>query len=385
MNSYSRQNFLKITHLKIEEIPAWVILLIAGLLYLPLIFLGYGSDSDSYNVVRTGQYFVQTLDYLPSRLPGYFVHEVFVYFLNLIGGSIACNLGTLAMTLLMLGSFEDICSRLNVPHKQLLTLTFAIHPLVWVNAASTIDYLWALGFALCGIAFVLRHRYVSATILLGLAIGSRLSTVLLILLVFAFLWWKQEGDRKQLALCTFFTTLIAAMMYLPVLDFLEWDFSRWLVLSTGDPELWTFSLRLGRFGYKNLMFWGLPAALWMVVMIIFGFLHTHDPVKKWITGLNGLSLLVILCYEILFYSAPIEIEYLLPILPFVLILFGLAFRSRPGFLLIFFILILLTNFLWLNPARSLNPNQTSEVVYGLWLEKGYLLKDISLRLSMLHP
>jgi predicted membrane-bound dolichyl-phosphate-mannose-protein mannosyltransferase len=149
--------------------------------------------------------------------------------------------------------------------------------LVWVNAASTIDYLWALGFALCGIAFLLRHRYVSATILLGLAIGSRLSTVLLILLVFAFLWWKQEGDRKQLALCTFFTTLIAAMMYLPVLDFLEWDFSRWLVLSTGDPELWTFSLRLGRFGYKNLMFWGLPAALWMVVMIIFGFLHTHDP------------------------------------------------------------------------------------------------------------
>ena len=385
MNSKSRINFLKTTCLKIEEIPVWILLLIAGLLYSPLVFLGYGSDSDSYSVVRTGQYFVQTLDYLPSRLPGYFVHEVFVFFLNLIGGSIACNLGTLGMTLLMLGAFEDICTRLNVPSKNLLTLTLAIHPFVWANAAATIDYLWALGFAFFGISLLLRKRNLAAAITLGLAIGSRLSTVLLVTFVFAYLLWKQKGNRKQLVLCGFFTALIAAILYLPALDFLEWDISRWLILSTGDPNLWTFSLRLGRFGYKNLMFWSLPAILWMIVIVIFTFFHSRNHVKSWGDGVVGLSLLIILCYEILFYQAPIEMEYLLPTLPFVLIVFGKALRAQPEYLLIFFFLILIANFIWINPARSLTPNQTSEVVYGLWLEKGYLLKDISLRLSMLHP
>ena len=385
MNSKSRINFLKTTCLKIEEIPVWILLLIAGLLYLPLVFLGYSSDSDSYSVVRTGQYFVQTLDYLPSRLPGYFVHEVFVFFLNLIGGSIACNLGTLGMTLLMLGAFEDICTRLNVPSKNLLTLTLAIHPFVWANAAATIDYLWALGFAFFGISLLLRKRNLAAAITLGLAIGSRLSTVLLITFVFAYLLWKQKGNRKQLVLCGFFTALIAAILYLPALDFLEWDISRWLILSTGDPNLWTFSLRLGRFGYKNLMFWSLPAIIWMIVIVIFTFSHSRNQVKSWGDGVVGLSLLIILCYEILFYQAPIEMEYLLPTLPFVLIVFGKALRAQPEYLLIFFFLILIANFIWINPARSLTPNQTSEVVYGLWLEKGYLLKDISLRLSMLHP
>jgi len=385
MNSKSRLNFLKITCLKIEEIPVWILLLIAGLLYLPLVFLGYGSDSDSYSVVRTGQYFVQTLDYLPSRLPGYFVHEVFVFFLNQIGGSIASNLGTLGMTLLMLGAFEDICIRLKIPNKNLLTLTLAIHPFVWANAAATIDYLWALGFAFFGFSLLLRKRNLAAAIALGLAIGSRLSTVLLVMLIFAYLWWKQKGNRKQLVLCGFFTALIAASLYLPALDFLEWDISRWLILSTGDPNLWTFSLRLGRFGYKNLMFWSPPATVWMVVIVIFTFFHSRNHVKSCGDGVVGLSLLVILCYEFLFYQAPIEMEYLLPILPFVLILFGKALRAQPEYLLIFFILILIANFIWINPARSLTPNQTSEVVYGLWLEKGYLLKDISLRLSMLHP
>jgi len=53
--------------------------------------------------------------------------------------------------------------------------------------------------------------------------------------------------------------------------------------------------------------------------------------------------------------------------------------------MILFVLVLLTNFLWINPARSTSPGQTSEVIYGLWIEKGYLLQDIAARLAMFTP
>lgn len=69
------------------------ILLLAFFIYLPFIFLGYGSDYDSYNVLWVGKNYVETLDYVPSRVPGFFVYETIVFFLNIIGGSILTNLG----------------------------------------------------------------------------------------------------------------------------------------------------------------------------------------------------------------------------------------------------------------------------------------------------
>lgn len=68
-----------------------------------------------------------------------------------------------------------------------------------------------------------------------------------------------------------------------------------------------------------------------------------------------------------------------------LILLGKLFPQQPKLLLVLFFLVLLSNFLWINPARSITPNQTSSVVYGLWLEPGYLLQDVATRLALLKP
>lgn len=370
---------------KVENLPPWVLLLVATLLYTPFTFLGYGSDSDSYSVVRTGQYFVETLDYLPSRLPGYFVHETFVYFLNLLGGSLLSNLGTMGMALLMLTSFRTLCVRLQVSHPALLTSILMVHPFVWVSATSTIDYLWALGFAFLGFNFLYSKRYTAASIAMALAIGSRLSTVMVIgfFLVYAFISLKEERHS------VFFTALaafaIGLLLYIPALDFLEWDISRWLVLSTGDSSLWAPVLRAGRFLYKNLMFWGLPAAVWLVILGIIAFFKQRDQQNFFRNGLTWLCLSIIIGVEVIFYRIPIEMEYLLPLLPFVLILLGKRFPQQPKWLLVLLFLVLLSNFLWLNPARSITPNQTSSVVYGLWLEPGYLLQDVATRLALLNP
>jgi len=369
---------------RIARLPLWLLVVLAAALYIPLAFLGYGSDSDSYNVVRTGQYFVETLDYIPSRLPGYFVHEFFVYFLNLAGGSLLSNLGTVTMALLMLASFNRVCQFLLVPHANLLTLIFMLHPFVWVNAASTIDYLWALGFAFLGFECLLRKKYIPAAIFLALAIGSRLSTVLIVGLFFLFTFINTKDQRRRLFLTGLAAALLSFVLYIPALDFLEWDVSRWLVLSTGDPVLWTPLLRIGRFLYKNVMFLSIPAALWLVYLLFRGLRNGILQIKKW-GILTWLCLAVILATEVLFLQAPIEMEYLLPLLPFALILLGKGYAYRPQYLLILLVLVFIANFIWINPAHSTTPNQTSGVIYGLWIEKGYLLQDITTRLAILKP
>lgn len=369
---------------KIEKLPLWVILTVAAVVYLPLIFLGYGSDSDSYAVVRAGQNFAATLDYVPSRLPGFLVHEIFTYFLNLIGGSLLTNLGTVGISLLMLASFYKLCISLSISQPALLTLILMLHPVVWVNAGSTIDYMWALGFAFYGFTRLLSKNFLSASILLALGVGCRLSTLVLVGLFLIFVFFRSPKDRTKVLITGISTLVIVGVFFLPPLDFLEWDFSRWLVLSKGEPALWTPLLRIGRFLYKNIMFWGLPAVLWLVVISGSLILKPRLRARVALDLVAWLSIAVIIVYEILFLVAPIELEYLLPLLPFTLILAS-KWNRNPGYLVILFLLIFISNFLWINPARSTTPNQTSEVIYGLWLEKGYLMQDISARLAQFTP
>ncbi len=161
--------------------------------------------------------------------------------------------------------------------------------------------------------------------------------------------------------------------------------SRWLVLSTGDPALWTPLLRFGRFFYKNLMFFSLPVVLWLLFIVIDRLIKKRSPDKTQFSRLGWLALAVVLFVELMFLRIPIEMEYLLPLLPFMLILVGMLFPKSTWQLWLLFALVLLSNFLWINPARSITPNQTSEVIYGLWLEPGYLLQDIASRLALLKP
>lgn len=370
---------------QLETLPSWVLLAATALLYIPLAFLGYGSDSDSLGVVRTGQYFIASLDYIPSRLPGFFVHEVFVFFLNLLGGSLLSNLGTVLMALLTLFSFRRICVHYQVPRAAFLTLLLMIQPFFWVNAASTIDYLWALGFCFFGFDLLLQKKYLPAVIALALAIGCRLSTIMLVGLILIFLLLTQREQHRQLITSAAGVALLSFIFFLPPLDFLEWDMSRWLVLSTGDPALWTPLLRSGRFFYKNLMFFSLPVVIWGVVVSLITALRRNQPIVSRQVSLSWLALAVILGVEMMFLRVPIEMEYLLPLLPFVLMLVGKVLPDKPGLLWLLLFFTLLANFIWINPARSITPNQTSQVIFGLWLEPGYLLQDITARLTLLSP
>ncbi|MCX5702955.1 MAG: hypothetical protein NT066_00425, partial [Candidatus Omnitrophica bacterium] len=95
------------------------VILFAFLLYLPLVFLGYGSEAgyyDSRSVINTAKTLIQQHIYIPSRYPGSIVHELITTLLFMIGGNLLSNLGTLVMSLLLIYFFIKICEYHDIPH-----------------------------------------------------------------------------------------------------------------------------------------------------------------------------------------------------------------------------------------------------------------------------
>ena len=355
------------------------VLVLAAALYFPLIFFGYGSDYDAHGVVWAGKYFVKTLDYVPSRSPGFLVHETMTLILNTLGGSLLTNLGSLCMALVFLGSFLAVARRFQLEQAELLTLIMAVHPYTWVSAASTIDYFWALGFAFLGFYLLLDQRPLFAGIALGLAVGSRISTGLVIAAVLLFVFITQRSQRKQAMGAGAAAALVAVLCYLPTADFVEWSW-RFLKPTVGDETFWSLPLRLGRFGYKNVIFWSLPGFLALVFVGAAALLRLVRRGKSLPNAALGwLGLAGVLAYEVFFYQIPTEISYLLPTLPFWMLLLGVTLPHKRRWLLGLAALVLISNFVTVNVARPNVPNQATGAEYGLWVEPGHLVKDFYAR------
>jgi len=171
------------------------------------------------------------------------------------------------------------------------------------------------------------------------------------------------------------------VFYLPPADFVEWT-TRFLRPSVGGEEFWTTYLRIGRFVYKNIYFWGPLATLalgWVAVGIFKGRVFAQPGQR----GLAAMALGIILAYEVLYFSIPIDPAYLLPVVPFWLILAGLAFRydRRPLYLLLAAVMI--ANFVSINVARPNIANKATGALYGLWIEPGHLIADARARLAIM--
>ena len=83
--------------------------------------------------------------------------------------------------------------------------------------------------------------------------------------------------------------------------------------------------------------------------------------------------------EIFYLGIPTEPTYLLPTLPFLLILIGLSFKEKRNILLVFFALIFLSNFVRVNIARTDVADYATGASFGVWVEPGYLVQDAQKR------
>lgn len=154
--------------------------LLAGLVYLPFIGLGYGTDIDITNILRSGESILDG-DYRYSRPPGAFPHEALTGVLDRLGGPWLVNLGSVVAAVVTLAALGHLVERRHGARAgRVAVLIAASQPWLWVAATSLGDYLYALAFLLLGVDAAQRDHRVLAGLSFGVAVGFRSGTFVLV-------------------------------------------------------------------------------------------------------------------------------------------------------------------------------------------------------------
>jgi hypothetical protein len=344
------------------------------LFYLPFVFFGYGADSDSYAVIYSGSQLMQRGSLIPSRYPGYLVHEVPTAVLNALGGSVATNLGSLVMAIIALFQFGKVCKCLKINNYDLLILLIAANPVYMAAATYTIDFVWALALFLTGFHWYLRARYLAAGVVFGLAVGARLCTFILVLSILGAevalrrLSWTKV---RAIALCCF----VAGTCYW--YSFVHASHTMgFLTYSIGNWSVWG---HLARLVYKLLYLFGLQSVLALVVLAVLlrrEFRKNWSGINQYVIILSGFAASGTLY---MFYKVPVKVFYLLPLLFVLSFALGVVDVRRP--VLKTLIAIQLSYmFVSLNVARPDVESHATRGQMGLWIEEGFAIKNVRERL-----
>ena len=359
--------------------PAFIFLIPS----IPLIFLGYGSDNDTYGVLSAG---VSTWDNLipqMSRHPGYWLYEVIVYGLSKLGGYILVNGATLVVSVLVLYRFYRLAICENVSNPTLLTLCLGFNPWFLIAATSTMDYMWALLFIVLSIELATKDKYFIAGVFSGVAVGLRLGSVFPLAFAFFFTWLK-AGIKNSFK--GYFLLGLVALVFIILFYFPSWLLSdksfSFLTGHLGEESLWTLKMHAGRFFYKTIYLFGLSSFIVIVAIIGFHTLKGKGQISKSRLGIAAAGASI--GNFILFAKYPIEISYLLPFLFFSLLLLGIYLGSESrNYLIAILVTTVSYSFINLSIAKPNIPGSASDASFGFFMEHGVLMQDISARLKII--
>lgn len=277
---------------------------------LPYLFRGYGGDDDAWRIARAAHEFLRGGVYTPSRPPGYPLFEGVNALLVPLGKWYLSNGATLLVSLGAFLVFHRIIRTLKLEHWKLLLVLFAFFPLFWTNAANTMDYVWALLCVLGGFLQLLKGRHVLAGVLVGLAVGFRLSSCLFVLPFAAYL--LAERDTRRALIFTGVATFCGLIAFAPPL------------LQSGTAAFSYFkpqSFEATHIPYYMVSALGLAPALIVALGLA---RHRHGLWRDLRDG-DGVVLacvVSVLTVAALFCLVPHDRAYLLPLFPFLFILLG---------------------------------------------------------------
>lgn len=346
------------------------LVLITALAALPILWLGYGTDIDIEALLRAGEG-IRNGDYEPSRIPGVPVVEALVGVLDPLGGHLAINLATaLALVATVVG-----CARLvhtfGRPNGELVALAFLACPPALIAGTSTTDFIWALALFVWGALALLQSRSVMAGALLGLSVGARSSTVLLVIaLVVADAW--TPAHRRRSATTAAVAGPLAILLYVPA--WLAYDRSLTVL---DDTNGWQgLANNLGRFLYKNYATAG-PVALVVLAVALPALLHS---LRRWpVDPLVRFAALGFLLSEALYLVMPWKLAHLLPCLLCLLLWLSSTEWNRPAYLWALVAALALNGVVALRPLVPDDPDASRSARVDPALTMGLLLNDVRCR------
>ncbi len=339
------------TALKRDSVLFGLVFSVVLLSRLPFLTESCGIDPDAWRIVAAAQNISLHGAYTVSRFPGYPVPEV-VYAL-LPENILLMNGITALLSAVAAGSFAVLLRALGLDRAGLGALAFAATPVVYINSTMTIDYVWALAFAVIGMLALVKDRRLLSGVAFGLAAGCRLSS-LLFLIPAALFALSAHRPREQPHVVRRLVPLgaaavfVAGLCYLPAFRTYGLDFLQYYPHPTTLGEVLHHST-VGVWGPLGIL-----ALSIAVIAVAVGRVRRSEAVtgaapdsSPKVGAVLVLAFSGILVFGLLFISLPLEEAYLIPIVPFVIIAVAALVRGRHGALV--YSLIILSPFVGVSP------------------------------------
>src|SRR5512143_2231933 len=148
---------------------------------LPFLSPGAGNDNDGWFLVNAAREMAATGRYTTSRFPGYPVQEWLASWVARAGGGpVGMNALSALAAAACAWTFARLLRRLGVRDAALAALAMVCVPAAYVASVTPMDYLFAVAFLLAACDARLAGRPRLAGLWLGLAIGTRLTSAVLL-------------------------------------------------------------------------------------------------------------------------------------------------------------------------------------------------------------
>jgi hypothetical protein len=289
-----------------------ILCLLVLLTRLPFLGNGYGLHADNWRIALAARHIAATGAYEASRLPGYPVQE-YICSLFWKTGPFGFNLLDALFCTAASFFFALICIEYAIADWFLAALALSFVPVLYVNSVSSKDFPWALALLLAAWWCAMRKKPILTGIALGLAIGCRITSGAAALPI-ALILIDDAGNRlalRRLLITASISALVALIAFTPVYARYGTDFFNFYAEHA-------FPTPVQILKRMTLEVWDILGLLGLAIAAISAFARNLRPPISSRHLTAWLSMLII--YAIAFICLPDEAAYLIPAIPFTLLL-----------------------------------------------------------------
>lgn len=305
-----------------------LLFLIVFISRLPFLSAGYGVEEDSWGIALEAFNSKTTGAYEPSRLPGHPVQELI--FSAIWGvGPVVFNGSCALFSAIGVLFFALILKHFYFKHYLIASYALAFLPVYYITSTYTIDYIWTEAFVLISLYALLKNKIILCGLFLGLAVGCRITSGAM-LIPFMIMVWEQKNNFKN---ATNFLKIILPMSIVALLAFI--------------PIIQKYGLSFFMY-YDQFPYPPLTKVLYKMVIGVFGLVGTLALISSILIIIlkkknqqistsfnNGLdkkiiyaAIVIIILYIISYFRLPQKSGYMIPIIPFVILLFGYYLNAK---------------------------------------------------------
>ncbi len=295
---------------------------------LPFLFPGYGTDPDGWGVVYVANRIASTGAYLVSRFPGYPVQEIGYSFIWQ-GGPWVVNGITALLSGFGAAFLALSIKKLGYKYAIVSGLAFAFVPVVYINSINAMDYMWAMAFILGSLYFILLEKPIVAGVFLGIAIGCRITSGAMALPLGLLLFTRKNNSRDLIKFVAA-AFVVGGILFLPVIMTYG---PRFLKYTQASPIPFARVVSIA-----TIEVWGIPGLVGLSIVTVYLFvralLNQKSPAIDLRASYSRIWAFAIILYLIAFAMLPHEAGYLIPVIPFVILLLNRVVPSQniPGVL-----------------------------------------------------